>query len=85
MKTPFDLASVLLFALIAVIFLHRSSRAEEDPVPLWAYAGCAGACAIGDILANNGYVPIGLLLLFAAVGAGVWIITRKPGDVGRRR
>ena len=84
MSTPFDFASVVLFGLIAVVFLHRSSKDEQDHVPLWAYGGCAVACAAGDVLANNGYVPIGLLLLFAAVASGVWIVVKKPGDVGRR-
>ena len=81
MKTPFDIASVLLFALIAVIFLHRSSKSEQDRVPLWAYAGTAGACAFGDVLANAGSVPVGLVLLLGAVAGSMWIVLRKPTDL----
>lgn len=80
MKTPFDIASVLLFALIAVLFLHRSSRSERDRVPLWAYAATALACAFGDVMANNGGVPVGLLLLFGAVAGAMWIVMTKPVD-----
>ena len=80
MKTPFDIASVLLFALIAVIFLHRSSGSAQDRVPLWAYAVVALACALGDVLANTGQVPVGLVLLFGAVAGSMWIVWKKPAD-----
>ena len=78
MKTPFDLTSVVLFAIIAVVFLHRSSKPEHDPVPLWAYAATAIACAIGDILANRGYTVPGALLLLAAIAGGAWITLKQP-------
>ena len=85
MKTPFDIASVLLFALIAVIFLHRSTKSEQDAVPLWVYAVTALACAIGDVLANEGQTAIGLVLLFSAVAGAMWIVWRKPADIGGPR
>lgn len=85
MKTPFDIASVLLFALIAVIFLHRSSKSEQDRVPLWGYAVTAIACALGDVMANNGSVPVGLVLLLSAVAGSMWIVITKPNDLGGPR
>lgn len=76
MHTPFDFASVALFALIAVIYLHRSSKPEEDTVPLWAYAATAALCAVGDVAANAGYVIPGVLCLLLALGASAWIVFR---------
>ena len=85
MKTPFDFASVLLFAVIAVIYLHRSSKEGRDPVPLWAYALTAIACAAGDVLANRDYILPGAALLVAAIGGTIWIAFRKAPEIGKAR
>ena len=74
MKTPFDFVSVGMFALIAVIFLHRSAQPGRDPVPLWSYGATAAACAGGDILTNNGYVLIGAAFLLLAAAGAIWIV-----------
>ena len=77
MKTAFDFASVLLFAVLAVIYLNRSAKDQPDPVPLWAYAATALALAAGDVIANRGHRLIGTVLLAAAVAATLWIFMRK--------
>ena len=85
MKTPFDFASVLLFAVLAVIYLHRSAKDEQDHVPLWAYALAAVACAAGDVIANQGYVALGAVVLVAAVAATIWIVFKAPPSSHKAR
>lgn len=77
MRTIFDLASVLLFAVLSVIYLHRSSKDERDAVPLWAYALAALACAAGDVVANHGHRRYGAALLGMALLATLWIFMRR--------
>ena len=85
MKTPFDFASVLLFAVIAVIYLHRSSKDERDRVPLWGYALIALACAAGDVLANHDYVAPGALCLLAAMGGTAWVALKGHAGADKAR
>lgn len=56
MSTIFDFVTVGLFAILAVLYLHRSSRAQADSVPLWQYALAALACAAANAAGNGGYV-----------------------------
>ena len=74
MTTPFDFVSILIFAVLAVIFLHRSAQAAPRDRPLWGYALAALACAAGDVAANAGRKLIGTLLLLGAVGLTGWIL-----------
>ena len=77
MRTAFDFASVLLFAVLSVIYLHRSAKDERDATPLWAYALTALACGCGDVMANHGHTAPGAVLLASAVAATFWIVVRK--------
>ena len=73
MQTTFDFASVLVFGLLAAIYLHRCAKAERDTIPLWAYAVTATACAVGDVVANHGFPVIGAICLVATLLGAVWI------------
>ena len=85
MKTPFDIASILLFAVIAIAYLHRSAQDRPDRTPMWAYAAVAAACAVGDVVANRGAPGVGAALLVAAILGVAWIVfyanRTGPGDV----
>lgn len=83
MKTPFDFASVLLFAVLAVIYLHRSSKDERDRVPLWGYGIIALACAAGDVLANRGYMALGTISLLVAMAGTAWVALRGQQGAGK--
>lgn len=73
MQTIPDFASVLVFGLLAAVYLHRCSKTERDTVPLWAYAVTATACAVGDVVANHGFPVIGAMCLVATLLGAVWI------------
>ena len=62
MSTIYDYVTVALFALLAVLYLHRSSRAEADRIPIWAYALAALACAAANAAGNSGYAVASALL-----------------------
>ena len=67
MATTFDVLAVVVFAALAALYLHRSSRPAADPTPLWSYALAAAACAAANGLGDHGWpVPGGLLLAGAA-------------------
>ena len=79
MQTSFDIASLLVFGLLAAVYLHRCSKEARDCVPLWAYAVTAVACAVGDEVANHGLPAIGSLCLLGALLSSVWIArTSQP-------
>ena len=80
MITTFDLLSIAVFAGLAVLYLHRSSRAEGDRVPIWAYGLAALACAAANGLGNAGQVLAAAALLTGAAAFGLWAaLTRaKP-------
>ena len=83
MSTPFDFATVLIFAVLAVVFLHRSAQASSRDRPLWSYALAAAACAGADIASNGGQPAIGAVLLLTALGLAVWILRLPPPERGR--
>lgn len=71
MKTFFDFLSVGLFIVLAVLYLHRSSRPEPDGVSLWKYAAAAGGCAVGNLLGNAGQALASFALL---AGVAVFVV-----------
>jgi hypothetical protein len=70
METPWDWITVMLFAGLITLFLHRSSQVEPSD-KLWQYAPPAIACAAANYLGNEGYGIAGAALLAAA---GVYVI-----------
>ena len=76
MKTIYDLISVALFALLAILYLQRSASEEPDQIPLWRYAVAAMGCASADYLGNNGY-PVGSTIIFV-ITIGFSLIMLKP-------
>ena len=74
MSTPFDFVTVLIFAVLAVVFLHRSAQASSHDRPLWGYALATAACAGADVAANAGLPIIGALLLLGSLGLAIWIL-----------
>ena len=83
MKTTFDFASLIVFGLLAAVYLHRCAQEARDAVPLWAYATVALGCAGGDVLANHSYVPLGALCLVVALLSTVWIA--RTGEPVQKR
>ena len=82
MKTPFDAASLLAFALLAIVYLHRSAAAARDPVPLWIYALAVLACAGGDVAANHGSPAIGAVSIAVSVVVTGWVVWK--GDAASK-
>lgn len=69
METPWDWITVLMFAGLITLFLHRSSQPEPKD-ELWHYAPPALLCAVANYVGNNGY-PIVAAALLAAGGVYV--------------
>jgi hypothetical protein len=53
METPFDWVTVLVFAGLAVLFLHRSTAAEPGRDKIWMYAPPALALAFANWIGNE--------------------------------
>ncbi len=72
LKTPFDWLSVLVFAGLAVLFLHRSTSNEEPKDNILMYAPPAIGCMFANYVGNQEDLPyhdlIGGLILAAVVG-----------------
>ena len=64
METVWDWVTVLLFAGLITLFLHRSSQ-EVPQDKLWHYAPPALACAVANYLGNNHYDIAAVALLAA--------------------
>ncbi len=74
METVYDWTSLLLFAGLVVLMLHRS---QMDPPPdsLWAYLPPAIACATANQLGNGGQDALAIILLVSVV-AYVFLILK---------
>ncbi|UYY57043.1 XrtV sorting system accessory protein [Sphingomonas sp. S2-65] len=81
MHTPYDWITVLLFGVIASLFLQRSVGPEvEGDTPL-AYLPPAAGCALANLAGNSGYHPGAILLLFATI---TYVVLRlRPGAFRR--
>ena len=66
METVWDWVTVMLFAGLITLFLHRSAQ-DEPQDKLWQYAPPALACAVANYLGNNNY-EIAAVALLAATG-----------------
>ena len=74
MQTAYDILTVMIFAGLVTLFLHRSQ--EENPKDqLVEYAPAAIGCALVNYLGNNGY-QIGAVLGLGGVLAYIWFILK---------
>jgi multidrug transporter EmrE-like cation transporter len=67
MKTIYDVISMIIFAGIAVLYLHRSASEEQDQTALWKYAVAAGGCAVADYLGNHDQVVAAVVVFLALI------------------
>ncbi|MGD9811724.1 MAG: XrtV sorting system accessory protein [Sphingobium sp.] len=66
METVYDWASVLIFAGLVVLMLHRSSM-ETPPDSLWAYLPPAIGCAVANQFGNDGNDALAIILLASVI------------------
>jgi hypothetical protein len=78
METPWDWITVMLFAGLITLFLHRSAQ-EPPPDKLWQYAPPAVACAIANYLGNNGLGIVAGAVLALAGFYMFRVLNVRPG------
>jgi hypothetical protein len=66
LKVFLDVAALVLFAGLAILYLQRSISDRPDAVAIWKYAAAGVGCAVGDVLGNHNQ-PLAAILVFAAV------------------
>lgn len=74
MSTVYDFMTMGLFAALAVIFLHRSTRPEPDTHPIWMYGLAGVACATANFCGNHGYAFIAVVLMALVTGFLLWVL-----------
>jgi FtsH-binding integral membrane protein len=74
MSTVYDFMTMGLFAVLAVIFLHRSTRNEPDTHPIWMYALAGIGCASANFAGNHGYPFIAVVLMALVTGFLLWVL-----------
>ena len=78
METPYDWATVIVFAGLIVLFLQRSQGVARDH--LWQYLVAAVGCAVTNYLGNEALKLGSAVYHIAAVGLGIatlafiWIV-----------
>jgi hypothetical protein len=78
METPYDWATILVFAGLIVLFLQRSQGVARDH--LWQYLVAAVGCAVTNYLGNEALKLDSTMYHLAAIGLGVatlafiWIV-----------
>lgn len=75
MQTPYDWASLAVFAALVVLLLQRS-LADPPPDRLWQYLPPAVGCALGDYLGNQGNGLVAAVVLACTVA--YILIVLKP-------
>ncbi len=84
METPYDWATVIVFAGLIVLFLQRSQGAARDH--LWQYLVAAVGCAVTNWLGNQGFELSDMTYHIGAVGLGIatlafiWIVLQPFGN-----
>lgn len=74
METLYDWLSLLVFAGLIVLFLHRSSM-DNPPDTIYSYLPPAVGCALANYVGNEGYGPVAILIL-AAVLAYIYYVLK---------
>lgn len=82
METVYDWVSVIIFAGLIVLFVHRATsddddeEAEQSVVP---YLIGGIGCAIGNYLGNEGYAAFAVLVLGVTILYTVYYLRPFPG------
>ena len=76
MQTAYDWIAVLLFALIAVVYLQRSTGKAPIHDPVWRYLPPVAGCVLGNWLGNEGHGLFAGIVLIAALAYTVMVL--KP-------
>jgi hypothetical protein len=67
METIYDWVTVLLFAGIVTLFLHRSVDAERSGDSIWKYLLASVGCAGANWLGNHGWDLAAIATLAATI------------------
>jgi len=78
MNTVYDFVTMALFAGLIVLFLQRSTGAQDDPHPMWEYLVAAVGCAVTNFVGNAGHDVIAILFLLMTIGFTVVILQPVP-------
>lgn len=66
METIYDWSTVAVFALLVVLFLHRSA-AEEQTDNIYQYLPPALGCAAANYVGNHGQGPLSIVIIAAVL------------------
>jgi hypothetical protein len=80
-NTPYDWATIGIFAALVVLFLQRSADAEPKD-KLWQYAPPTIGCAIANYLGNQGMHGLAVLALLTIIA--YTLIFLKPFNFSAR-
>jgi hypothetical protein len=84
METPYDWATVIVFAGLIVLFLQRSQGVARDH--LWQYLVAAVGCAVTNYLGNEAIKNASTGYHLAAIALGVatlafiWVVLQPFSD-----
>jgi hypothetical protein len=84
METPYDWATVIVFAGLIVLFLQRSQGVARDH--LWQYLVAAVGCAVTNYLGNEAIKAGSTGYHLAAIGLGmatlafIWVVLQPFSD-----
>lgn len=67
METIYDWASVAVFGVLVVLFLHRSAKEQEPTDTIYHYIPPAIGCAVANYLGNHDLGPASIVLLVAVL------------------
>lgn len=81
METVFDWVSVFIFAVLIVLFVHRSTSASDDEPdqPIIPYLVGGVGCAVGNYFGNEGMLPLAILVLGATILYIFYYLRPIPG------
>ena len=77
METIYDWLTVTIFAVIAVLFLQRSTK-DQPGDTLWHYLPPAIGCGVANQFGNNGYTVVAAILMVAVLAYLIYILKLLP-------
>jgi hypothetical protein len=88
METPYDWATVIVFAGLIVLFLQRSQGVARDH--LWQYLVAAVGCAVTNYVGNEAIKNASSFYHLGAIGLGIgtlafiWFVLQPFSDQSSR-
>ena len=81
METVFDWVSVFIFAVLIVLFVHRSTSAGDDEPdqPIIPYLVGGVGCAVGNYFGNQDMLALAVLVLGATILYIFYYLRPIPG------